>query len=65
MLVDLRERAADPATSIAVEPRPPGANGSAALLVEDEDRHGDDVLVVVLDQHGTVLTQRPTTVGGA
>ena len=62
---DLRGRAADPSTSLVAAPRALGSNGSAALLVEDEDRMGENALVVLLDQDGTILGQRPTTIGGA
>lgn len=63
--VDLRSRAADAGTSLVPAPRAPGGTGSVALLVEDEDRMAETALVVLLDQDGTVISQRPTTVGGA
>jgi hypothetical protein len=65
MVVDLRTRAADPTTSLLTAPRTLGTGRSAALLVEDEDRMGENALVVVLDQQGAVVSQRATTVGGA
>jgi hypothetical protein len=64
MIVDLRHRAADPATSLVAAPRTLGAGGSAALLVEDEERMGERVFVVIVDQTGVVISQRATTVGG-
>ena len=63
--VDLRSRAADPDSSLLAAARSPGNTGSAALLVEDEDRMGESALVVLLDQDGMVISQRTTTVGGA
>lgn len=63
--IDLRRRAADPGSSLAITPRPTSSSGSAALVVEDEDRMGENAVVVVLDQEGAVLSQRPTIVGGA
>jgi hypothetical protein len=63
--VDLRSRATDPSTSLQAAPRVLGPSGSVSLLVEDEERMGESVLVVVLDQDGTVISQRATNVGGA
>lgn len=64
-MLDLRTRAADPSTSLLSASRSLGSNGSTALLVEDEDCEGQQAIVVVLDQAGTVISQRSTTVGGA
>ena len=65
LLIDLRTRAGDPATSLIAAPRTLGSGGSAALLVEDDDRMGASALVVVLAPDGALISQRPTTVGGA
>lgn len=62
--VDLRMRAGDAATSLLAAPRTLGSSGSAALLVEDEDRMGASALVVVLALDGALVSQRATTVGG-
>lgn len=63
--VDLRRRAADAQSSLLISPRRPSDSGSAALLVEDEDRMGASAMVVVLAEDGSLLSQRATTVGGA
>lgn len=59
--VDLRSRAADPATSIAA----PKAlkDGTASLPVADDSREFEAAIVVVLDPDGRVLAQAPTVVG--
>jgi hypothetical protein len=62
-LVDLRTRAADPGSTLAVMPKQVDG-GQASPVVEDEDREGQAVHVVVLDQAGVVLAQLVTTVGG-
>jgi hypothetical protein len=62
--LDLRTKAADPATSIAVAPRQIAASGPTALVVEDEDRAGTAAFVVALDAAGRVLIQQMTTIGG-
>lgn len=59
--VDLRSRAADPSTSIAI-PKPL-KDGAASLFVADDAREFDAIIVVVLDSDGRVLAQRPTVVG--
>lgn len=60
--VDLRSRAADPATSIA--PAKDLKEGAASLPVADDSREFDAAIVVVLDPDGRVLAQELTTVGG-
>ena len=65
MRLDLRRRAADADSSLVAAARAPGSSGSVALLVEDEDRMGESVLVVLLGEDGAVISQRATTVGGA
>jgi hypothetical protein len=62
-VVDLRTRAADPGSSLAVAPKAI-EGGHASPIVEDEDREGQAMHVVVLDVAGTILAQLVTTVGG-
>jgi len=61
--VDLRSRAADPASSLA-RPKTLGPEGTTSLFVEDDRHEGDAVLVVVLGPAGQVLAQTATIVGG-
>lgn len=63
-ILDLRTKAADPATSIAVAARPVAANGPTSLVVENEDLAGTAAFIVALDSAGHVLTQQMATVGG-
>lgn len=60
---DLREKAADAATSVASSVKTFSDAGQVSLLVEDEDRAGQAVFVVVLED-GRVIAQKLTTVGG-
>jgi len=62
--LDLRTKAADAATSVAVGSRPVAANGPTALVVENEDLGGSAAFIVVLDAAGRVLTQQMATIGG-
>ncbi len=64
LVLDVRTKAGDPASSIAESPKPTGSDGSGSLVVEDEDREGDAAHVVLLNEEGRVLTQVVTTVGG-
>jgi len=64
MSVDLRTKAADPATSLTSGVKALDAAGAASLVVLDESREEEAVLVVVLDAAGTVIAQQATTVGG-
>lgn len=64
MRVDIRSKAGDPATSLATSPKAPGQEGKTSLLVEDEDRIGEAVFVVVLAESGLVRAQILTTIGG-
>jgi hypothetical protein len=61
--VDLRDKAADPSTSLA-QPRPVGKDGTASLVVEDDRREGSATTLVLLDGAGNLLDKTLVTVGG-
>jgi hypothetical protein len=61
--VDLRSRAANPASSLA-RPKALGSKGTTSLFIEDDRREGEGILVVVLGSDGQVLAQTATMVGG-
>lgn len=61
--VDLRRRAGDSSTSVAGSAAALGGDGTAKLLVEDEDLIGTTVFAVVLDPAGTVVGQSVIEVG--
>lgn len=63
-IADLRRRVGDAETSIVDALKPLSAQGNASLVVEDEDREGEAVHVVVLDGAGRIVAQEATTVGG-
>ncbi|MCB0040510.1 MAG: hypothetical protein KDE23_12570, partial [Caldilinea sp.] len=60
---DIRTQPGNPASSIAA-PKPFRSDGTASLLVENEDLAGYAAVVVVLDESGTLLAQMATVVGG-
>ena len=61
---DLRMRAGDPDSSVAMAPRPFKDNGSCSLVVEDDDLEGKAAILVVLDSAGKILEQRDVRIGG-
>jgi PglZ domain len=63
MLVDIRSKAGDGTSSIGKAPMPV-ADGTASLLVVDEDRTGTAAFIVVIDANGAISKQIMTTVGG-
>jgi len=61
---DLRTKPSDPTSSIAASSRTLGVDGRVDLLVEDPDREGASVVVVIFDESGRVVAKEPTIVGG-
>jgi hypothetical protein len=61
--VDLRDKAADPSTSLA-SAKAVGKDGSVALVVEDDKREGSATTLVLLDASGSVLDKTLVAVGG-
>ena len=61
--VDLRDKPADPTTSLAAA-KPAGADGAVALVVTDDTREGSATTLVLLDAAGRVVEKTPVTVGG-
>ena len=62
--LDLRRHAGDPASSVAVAIKSFKAEGKASVMVEDDELEGTVAQVVVLDDAGSILAQRATTIGG-
>lgn len=60
--VDLRDKAADPGTTLA-SPKAVAKDGSVAVVVTNESREGTATTLVLLDQVGNVLDKAPVTVG--
>lgn len=64
-VLDLRRKAADPASTLLDKesaPKPSGADGSASLLVPSEDDAGQAALLVVI-RDGQVVAKQPVTIG--
>jgi len=60
---DVRLEAGNPDSSVVVTSKPFSAHGACSLIVENEDLQGRVAYLVVLDADGTLLAQRPVTVG--
>ncbi|MBA4188928.1 MAG: BREX-1 system phosphatase PglZ type B [Planctomycetaceae bacterium] len=61
--IDLRDKPADPTTSLAAA-KPAGPDGSVAVVVTDDTREGSATTLVLLDPSGHVIEKTPVTVGG-
>ncbi|HEX8820308.1 MAG TPA: BREX-1 system phosphatase PglZ type B, partial [Archangium sp.] len=64
LVVDLRRKVADAASSLALGPKTVGADGTCSVPVADPDLAGTAAFVVLLAPDGTVLDKKPTTIGG-
>jgi hypothetical protein len=64
--VDLRDKAADPTTSLADEAKAVGKDGTVSLVVKPEldSREGSASFLVLLDPAGNTIEKTPVTVGG-
>lgn len=61
--LDIRKKAADESSSIVVAPKGLKENGTASVVVEDEDLEGTKAFLVLVDDAGTLLAQREIVVG--
>jgi hypothetical protein len=63
--VDLRDKAADPETSLADAVKAVGKDGTVSLVVKArcDDREGSATTLVLLDQAGNVIDKSLVTVG--
>jgi hypothetical protein len=63
MLVDIRLKAGDAATSLVKEPANPTEQGEVSLLIENEDNLNASAIIVVIAANGLICTQMHTTIG--
>jgi hypothetical protein len=62
-LADIRTKPADAASSVVTEPRTI-ENGKCALVVPDDQFEGQTAAIVIIDEAGSILAQRHTTIAG-
>ncbi len=61
---DIRSYPGDPASSIVVSSKPLKDNGTASLVVENEDLEGREAVLVLLDVSGKLVAEAKTIIGG-
>ncbi len=62
--LDVRTQAGDSSSSVVVAVKPLKDNGTASVVVEDEDMEGRDATVVLIDVNGSLVAQIATVIGG-
>jgi hypothetical protein len=64
---DIRTQPENPTSSIAWKQKPKmfKPDGTVKINVPDEDMEGKEVYIVILNEVGTILTQRRTVIGSA
>lgn len=62
--LDIRTQPGDSSSSVVVSVKPLKENGTASVVVEDEELAGHDVTLVLLDALGGLMAQVATVIGG-
>lgn len=62
--LDMRTQAGDPASSVIVSVKPIKDNGTASVVVENEDLQGHDAFLVLLNTAGELVAETNTVIGG-
>lgn len=63
--LDIRTQAGDESSSVVVGIKQLKDNGTASVVIEDEDREGQNAFAVLVDGSGALITQIATVIGGA
>lgn len=64
LCLDIRLRAGDPASSVVVSVKSLKANGTASVVVENEDLQGRAAFLVLLGPAGELMAETNTLIGG-
>lgn len=62
--LDLRTQAGNPTSSVVVSIKPLKDNGTASVVVENEDLQGREALIVLLSATGELVAEKRTRIGG-
>ncbi len=62
--LDIRTQPGDPTSSIVVSTKPLKENGTASVVVENEDLESSNSTIVLINQKGELVSQVNTVVGG-
>lgn len=65
LVLDIRRQAGEASSSVVVNVKPLKANGTASVVVEDEEMEGLEVTIVLTDQDGSLASQAATIIGGS
>ena len=63
IVLDIRKQAGDASSSVVVSQKAFKENGTASVVVENEELAGQPVFAVLLDAKGTLVAQRETIIG--
>ncbi|MGI5922599.1 MAG: BREX-1 system phosphatase PglZ type B [Lentisphaeria bacterium] len=63
LALDVRRQAGDASTSVVVARKALKSNGTASVVVEDEDMEGREASVVLIDADGALIAQAQTCIG--
>ena len=62
--LDIRTQAGDPASSVVVSVKPLKDNGTASVVVENEELQGHAAFLVLLSPSGELVAEASTVIGG-
>lgn len=64
LTLDIRQRPADPGSSVVVRPKFFAASGSASVVVDNEDLKGTEATLVIINEMGATVCQITINIGG-
>ena len=64
LFLDIRQQAGNPDTSLVMSVKPVKADGTASVVVEDDELEGAEAVIVLLDENGGLMAQVETVIGG-
>lgn len=64
LFLDIRQSAADASSSLVFETKPIKENGTASIVVENEELDGKKAFLVLIDDSGHIQAQWDTVIGG-
>lgn len=64
LTVDIRKQPGDPSSSVVMATKTLKEDGTASLLVEEENLEGTEAAIVLLDAQGHLVAQVETVIGG-
>ena len=62
--LDIRSQAGNSSSSVVLSVKPLKDNGTASVVVEDEDLEGSEATIVLIDRNGSLVAQIGTEIGG-